>query len=315
VETFDFSASDGKPIACYLWSPDVEPRAILHIAHGMGEHASRYDWIAQQLAREGFLVFANDHRGHGKTAEVLGQFGPDGWNRAISDLNEMICEWKRNHPEKPVILLGHSMGAMLTEQYIELHGETIDAAVLSGSPGFASLLQGWVFRLLVRFERWRLGPESQSKLMHTLLFDAANKEFEKSVAAPTGYEWLSRDEQQVRLYIDDPYCGFTPCTGSLLDIFSGAAWTQQKASVRQIPVDLPLYVFSGGADPVHGELKNIERLLKMYRDHGLSVDSRFYPNGRHEVLNETNRDEVMADLTGWLNQQLTPKLTPKLTLK
>lgn len=304
MDTYEFTASDGKRTVCYRWSQTTDPRAVIHIAHGMGEHAARYDWVATQLAAAGYQVFANDHRGHGKTAEILGNFGEDGWNRAITDLSELIADHKAQFPDKPMVLLGHSMGAMLTQQYLELHGGSLDAAIISGSPGFAGFLQGFITRLLVRFERWRLGPDGDSELLQGLLFGAANRNFEDELEAPTGYEWLSRDAEQVKRYVEDPMCGFVPCTGSLFDIFAGASWTQQASSVAMIPTTLPIYLFSGESDPVHAEMKNIDRLLSMYRDHGLRVDTTFYPGGRHEMFNETNREQVIGDVLAWLDAHM-----------
>ncbi len=302
-DTFEFTASDGHKVFCYRWLPHANPRAVIHIAHGMGEHAARYDGFASRLVEAGYAVYANDHRGHGKTAEVLGQFGEDGWNRAIADLFELIDSHHKAWPGKPLILLGHSMGAMLTEQYMATHGETLDGVILSGSPGFAGWLQGFISRWLVRFERWRVGPVGESPVLQGLLFGSSNKAFEEGLTNPTGFEWLSRDGEQVRTYVDDPLCGFVPCPGSLFDIFTGATWTQSDEAIAAIPPDLLLYVFSGVDDPVHNGMKNLSRMLDSYRRHGLSPETCFYEGGRHEMLNETNREEVVSDVINWLNKQ------------
>lgn len=299
-DTYLFAAGDGHKVFCYRWLPEGAPRAVIHIAHGMGEHAGRYHWTAEQLVANGYAVIANDHRGHGKTADVLGQFGGDGWNRAVQDLHELIESHRNAFPDQRVVLFGHSMGAMLTQQYIATHGNSLDAAILSGSPGFGSALQGFIFRLIIRFERWRLGPESESPLLQKVLFGTANNEFEGQTPDPTGFEWLSRDRDQVRAYVDDPLCGFVPCPGSLFDIFAGAKWAQQDSSVDQIPATLPLLVFSGAADPIHNKMKNIDRMLAKYRARGLGITTRFYPDGRHEMLNEIDRDAVIADVCEWL---------------
>lgn len=301
--TSQFEASDGHRVFCYRWLPDQPPIAIVHIAHGMGEHAGRYDWTARQLADAGYAVIAPDHRGHGKTASVYGQFGDDGWNRIIADTCELITAHRAEFGSRPSILFGHSMGSMLTQQYIELHGDTIDGAILSGSPGFTSRLQRIIMLLITRFERWRLGPLGTSALLDAAVFGAANKTFEQEVEKPTGFEWLSRDETQVSAYVGDPACGFVPCTGSLLDLFRGASATQRPSAVANIPRELPILLFSGTDDPVHNGMKNIHRLLAAYRAHELEVEPRFYEGGRHEMLNETNRDAVVADVIAWLRQR------------
>ena len=307
MDSFKFNASDGKKIHCYHWPAGGDPKAIVHIAHGMGEHAARYDWAASKLAQAGYEVYANDHRAHGLTADVLGDFGEDGWNRTVTDLDEIIRDLKAKHPGKPVILSGHSMGAMLSQQYIAKYGNTLDATldavILSGSPGSGSRFQMWLMHTIARFERWRVGGQAESALLQGLLFGSSNKDFDDEPDA-TGYEWLSRDKAQVRLYVDDPMCGFVPCPRSICDLFAAERANWKKKRINQIPVDLPVYLFSGSADPVHNGMKNINRLLDSYRNHGLNPDTHFYTEGRHEMLNETNRDAVIEDVLSWLGKTL-----------
>ncbi len=301
METYQVTADDGTNIHCYQWQAVGEPKAIVHIAHGMGEHAGRYDWTANTLAEAGYAVSANDHRAHGQTAKVLGDFGEDGWNRTITDLAEIIEERKVIYPDLPFVLFGHSMGSMMSQQYLSQHGESIDAAILSGSPGAGNRFQMWLVHTIARFERWRVGGQNDSALLQTLLFGSSNKNFEMEPDA-TGYEWLSRDREQVQQYVDDPLCGFVPCPRSVCDLFEAERANWRPDSVASIPTDLPIYLFSGTADPVHNELKNINRLLALYREHGLKVTTHFYADGRHEMLNETNRDLVMKDLLEWLSK-------------
>ncbi|MCH8257342.1 MAG: alpha/beta fold hydrolase [Proteobacteria bacterium] len=292
-------ASDGTQVHCYRWNTKTDPRALIHIAHGMGEHALRYEWAAQKLNQAGYEVTANDHRGHGRTANTLGDFGVDGWNRSISDLHEILQQLKSNHPGLPLILFGHSMGAMMSQQYIARYGDTIDAVVLSGSPGAGHRFQMWLVHIIARFERWRLGDRAESVLLQNLLFGGNNRDFDEDGAS--GYEWLSRDEQQVQAYMQDPLCGFVPCPMSLCDLFAAERNSWKAESVAGIPAGLRTYLFSGSADPVHNGMKNINRLLECYADHGMHISTRFYTGGRHEMLNETNRDEVIEDVISWLD--------------
>jgi len=170
-ESFRLKVGDGKAIHVYRWLPEVQPRAVIQIAHGMGEHAARYDWTARQLNAAGYAVYANDHRGHGETADPdrLGWMGEDGWNRVIADAADLTDHIRATHPEAPVVLLGHSMGAMLSQQYLYRCGAKLDAAVLSGSPGVAGRFQAWLSRTIARFERWRLGADAESALLQKLL--------------------------------------------------------------------------------------------------------------------------------------------------
>ncbi len=304
MDTFTLNASDGRRLHVYRWLPEGQPRAVIQIAHGMGEHAGRYDRVARALTGSGFAVYANDHRGHGHTADPdrLGWMGEDGWNRVVDDAGRLTAHLRPAHAGLPVVLLGHSMGAMLSQQYLYRFGSQIDAAVLSGSPGMAGAFQSWLSHTLARFERWRLGPEAESPLMQSLLFGKSNQAFDGPEA--TGYEWLSRDPDEVRAYVDDPHCGFVLRAGSLCDLFVGAREAKHMENVLQIPASLPVYVFSGSDDPVHRDGKNLARMLKRYRRHLQRVDYRLYEGGRHEMFNETNRDEVVQDLLAWLDSTL-----------
>ena len=308
ADTFYFEASDGAQIFCHRWYPQTTPRAAIHIAHGMGEHSARYARVAAPLVEAGYAVLADDHRGHGQTAtaagpDCLGDFGPGGWDRVVEDARELNNHLAGEFPGVPRVLFGHSMGSMLAQQYLYRYGETLDAAVLSGSPGFGTAFQLFFSHTIARFERWRLGPSGESALMDKLLFGNANEPFDGPEA--NGFEWLSRDAAEVRAYVDDPFCGFVVRTGGLCTLFGGSRVTRKKASCAKIPVTLPIYLFCGVDDPVHGELKNINRLLKRYREAGISnLQHRFYEGGRHEMLNETNRDEVTSDLLAWLDATL-----------
>ena len=298
-----FTASDGQSIVWYETAPAGEPRAVVHIAHGMGEHAARYEWTMAGLAGAGYHVIAHDHRAHGKTADVLGDFGPDGVNAALRDMNELVLASRERFPGKPVILFGHSMGAMFSQMYITRYGDSLDALILSGSPSAGHPFQLWLVHTIARFERWRTGGLKESDLLQTLLFGSANKNFEDTPNA-TGFEWLSRDAAQVAAYVKDPMCGFVPCPRSVCDLFAEERAAGRPEAVSAIPRSLPVYFFLGTADPVNNELKNTKRLLARYRDHGLTVSTRYYEEGRHEMLNEINRDEVLKGVIDWLETQL-----------
>ena len=303
MQELSLSASDGASVACYHWATD-NPKAVVQIAHGMGEHARRYDWVAQQLNAAGYEVRANDHRGHGKTgAANLGWFGPDGWNRVLADAFEINQELRRAHPELPLILLGHSMGSMMSQQYITRYGGSIDALVLSGSPGFKAPSRNPIPGWILSFETRRLGPDVCSPLMQNLLFGNSNKPFDGPDA--TGFEWLSRDAAEVAKYVADEECGFVVANGSLKDLYTGAALASNESMVAGIPKALPTYVFAGSDDPVHGEKLDIERMVQAYRDTGMSnVTLKWYEQGRHEMFNEINKTEVVADLVAWLDAQI-----------
>ncbi len=293
-------ASDGTSLHLYEWRPEGSARGVVEIAHGMGEHALRYEEVANALCVAGYAVYAPDLRGHGRTAasDLLGDMGEDGWNRCVQDLREINDLIAAEHPDVPRILLGHSMGSLLAQQYLCQHGESLSAAVLSGSTaggGFMLRLSGGVARL----ERWRLGQRADSALLDRLLFGNSNRNFRP---ARTDFDWLSRDHEEVDKYVADPLCGFVLRVQSLIDMLHAVRLMGRKENISGIPKELPIYIFSGEKDPVHRKLKGLEKLLGQYEKAGLKkVSRRFYSDGRHEMFNETNRAEVVKDLLSWLD--------------
>lgn len=305
-DSYTFKSDDDLEIFVYRWLPDGEAlRGIVQIAHGMGEHAGRYERLARKLTECGYGVYANDQRGHGRTAPSADDLGhmadQDGWNRAVGDLAAINRTLAAHHPEVPRVLLGHSMGSLLAQQYLIEHGDTLDAAVLSGStgdPGPMRRIGGWI----ARFERLRLGRRGRSALLHRLLFGRANKAFEP---ARTDFDWLSRDRHEVAAYIADPLCGFVVTVQSLIDMLDALGRIYAPEKLARIPSALPLLIFSGEEDPIHEGGRGLEKLVAGYAAAGLeNVAQRIYPRGRHEMQNEINRDEVAADLIAWLGEVL-----------
>ncbi|MEM1435605.1 MAG: lysophospholipase [Pseudomonadota bacterium] len=301
-EEIDLVGDDGTRSYALRWLPSGPARGIVALAHGMGEHIRRYETVARALTTAGYAVYGKDHRGHGRTAgpDHLGDVGVDGWNLNLGDMRTLIELARSAHPGAPTILLGHSMGAMLSQQFIYRYGYLLDGIALSGSPGFAHPVLSLIPRVLALFERWRHGHAGESELLQDTLFGKSNEPFDEPDA--TGFEWLSRDPAEVQKYVDDPECGFVLRAGSLVELFSGAREATRRGNLATIPKTLPIYVFSGAEDPVHGEQANLNRMVSAYRSYGLNLDLKVYPGGRHELFNETNQDEVLTDLTAWLDQ-------------
>jgi len=315
VRDFELRGLDGHAFSCCAWTPADEPRALLQIAHGMGEHKGRYTDVAEALTSQGYAVYASDHRGHGGTIvdDKPGAMGKNGWRLTLTDMNYLAEHARRMHPGLPMILLGHSMGAALSQQYLYLYGSYLSAAVLSGSPGFGAGWQLAAMQMVCRLESLRCGPDTQSELLQGMLFGNNNKAFETDADAiqestegdgATGFEWLSKDALQVKAYIDDPQCGFVLSPASLAQMFAGMRHSADPANVAAIKHSLPLYVVAGADDPVHNGEAGLVKLVEAYRAAGLSVDYKLYPEGRHEMLNETNRVEVVAHLLEWLEDAL-----------
>lgn len=303
-KTLTFRASDGLDIFLYRWSPNEGEcvRGILQIAHGMAETASRYERFARALVSQGYIVYANDHRGHGKTAksiDEIGYMGPDGYNRMVEDMRELTCFIREKEGEKlPLFLFGHSMGSFLAQRYIGLHGRDIEGVILSGTSSSPGPIINIGIRIAKR-EMAKNGPRAKSPKLNDMSFGSYNKKFSPN---RTQFDWLSRDEEEVDKYVKDPYCGTVFTTSFYYDFFRGLKETFKRRNMERIPKDLPLYIFAGDKDPVGNMGKGVLRLIKTYQNLGMEdMSYKLYEDGRHEMLNEINRDEVMADIIRWLD--------------
>ena len=287
--TFSYTSADGAQIAAYRWDPAGEPRALrgaVQLTHGMGEHARRYEHVARALNEAGFVVYAQDHRGHGASADpsALGDLGQGGWPGLVDDIGLLSARIRAEHPGLPLILLGHSMGSFAVQQYLFDHSADADAVVLTGTAAI-DLLEGAL------------------DLDQPIDLSAFNAPFQP---ARTDYDWLSRDEDIVDAYVADPRCGFGIDTSSARAMFAGARRGADPAQVAAIRSGLPVYIAVGEADPVNAGLVLLTPLTERYQAAGLTdVTVRTYPAARHEILNETNRDDVIAELRSWLDRVLT----------
>jgi alpha-beta hydrolase superfamily lysophospholipase len=297
----------GYRLHARFW-PAAQPlaRASVLIAHGMGEHSGRYQSLAGILNNAGFHVLAPDLRGHGLSRPEYcapGDMGYDGWRCSLLDLR-LMQEWLTINYMKPVILIGHSMGAMLAQQYLGYFGHTLAACLLSGSTGALRTLTTLGGELLASLDSQRLGPQAPSPILTDNLFAANNKHFENLANEPDqqGFNWLSRDPEQVATYIADPLCGAVLCSSSLAGMFGGLRRSSRASHIACIPKNLPIRFISGADDPVHNNGRGIRRLVQRYEKAQLSVTSKLYPGGRHEMFNETNRAEVFEDLLLWLQE-------------
>lgn len=296
---FRLGTADGLPLAVHCWLPETPPKAAVQIAHGLAEHGARYARVAQALCSAGYAVYANDHRGHGLTAKTpadLGFFAPrNGWAACIDDLRKLKEKIASQHPQLPIVLMGHSMGSFMAQHIAGKHGSGFAAAVLSGTNGKPPPIAA-LGAILARIERLRLGPHGRSALLNAMFFGAFNRPF---APARTPFDWLSRDPAEVDKYIADPLCGFIPSAQLLIDLLGGVGEAVKTSTRAGIPKNLPIYVFNGSCDPV---ANNVGELLAAYRKAGLqNVTHKIYPGARHETLNEINRDEVTRDLVAWLD--------------
>lgn len=289
----------------YEWLPSGDPQAVVVIAHGMAEHAARYARFAAALNEAGFAAYGFDHRGHGHTGKASGNLGhmgdTDSWNRAVGDLAAVCRLAAGRHPGKPLLLFSHSMGSFMGQQFLYEHGRMIAGAVLCGSTGRPPAIAA-LGRLIARLERLRLGRRAVSPLIQALSFDAFNKRFQPK---RTDFDWLSRDPAEVDKYLADPLCGFPITVQSWIDLLDGLQAIARPDNQARIPKALPVFVIAGTHDPVSAGGAALKQLLQAYASAGLTrVESRFYEEARHELLNETNRDAVTADVIGFFRRCL-----------
>lgn len=300
--TFTFVDAEGWEIFARRWqSADCPPKAAVQIVHGVADHSGRYERFAHVLNAAGYVVYANDHRGHGNTAQVRSRFGiagDDGWNGMVRDLKEFSDLIRTEQPQLPLFLFAHSLGSLMAQQYLQSWSGELRGAILSGTLGTLAKLD----ERLAMIEPQAGGEMAERpSSVFTALLASFNKPFE---LGDTWLDWLSRDVAEVRNYIADPFCRVAVCNRLAADILREAKgiWSEERES--RIPRDLPLLVIAGEADPVGENNTSVRALIERYRRHGMTqIESKFYPEARHELLNELNRDEVHRDILIWLDRR------------
>jgi alpha-beta hydrolase superfamily lysophospholipase len=270
-QRFRYEGADGTGLAGFRWSAATRPKAVIQLAHGAGEHSGRYREVMSPIVEAGYLMYAADHRGHGLTSGMshLGDFGAGGAPAAVDDMAVLMRRIRDENPNLPRVLFGHSMGAMFSQAWVMEHSALIDALVLSGTAGPSP----------IRAESLNAGFSGR-----------------------TPYDWLSRDDAEVDKYIADPFCGIRFAPDSQASFMTLRERRLDPEALAKLKPGLPVYIFVGDADPINAKLQRLTPLVEAYEAAGLKVTLKVYPDGRHEMLNETNRDEVVADLKAWLDQ-------------
>jgi alpha-beta hydrolase superfamily lysophospholipase len=286
--TFTIPGRGGVALFVRRWPADGPARAVVQISHGLGEHSARYGRLAGALNAAGFEVYAHDHRGHGRSVqstEELGHFGPDGWNALVDDLVTVGDAIDAHDEGVPRVLLGHSLGSFAAQHYLLDHSADIAAAVLTGTSAIDVIFGA-------------LDADTSLDRM------PGNEAFE----GRTDFDWLSRDADEVDLYIADPACGFGADADAVADMTAAAKQPVEGDVLRSIRPDLPMLLMSGSADLLSGAMALVELVAERYRDAGVrDVTVIGYQDARHEIFNETNRDEVTADLVDWLEHHTEPR--------
>lgn len=293
-------ATDGRRILVDIWRP-AHPVALIHLMHGLGEHPTRYERFAMHCNQQGIAVAAHNHRGHGENCpeDELGHFADAaGWDKLITDAEMVQDTLVRQFAGIPLVLLGHSMGSYIAQSFLMRGHDAASALILSGS-AYNSRLQLTIGHWIAAIECMRLGKAGISSLLNKMSFEGFNKGF-----APnrTAFDWLSRDQDEVDKYVADPLCGADSSCRLWFDLTGGLLEVTSSRALRKIRSDLPILITGGGEDPVGGQV-GLSRLAKEYEKSGHTKTSlKIYPEARHEMFNETNRDEFFADVTRWLSE-------------
>lgn len=302
--TFTVTDSLSKELFTREWLPESgAPKAVVMIIHGLAEHSARYSHFARYLAGQGMAVVAYDHRGHGNTdPDQPGFIGEEnGFELLVQNISDVKQAIGSTFPGIPIVLFGHSMGSFLLQRFMQLYDEKPAAVIYSGSNGKppATIHAGL---LIASFLKKVRGPQSKSALLNHLMVGAYNKRFKPN---RTEADWLSRDKDMVDLYIDDPFCGFICSNQFYRQFLAGLKKLHAHRPFADHPGDIPILLVSGDQDPVSNMGKGIQNLEKLLRKSGVkNLQVKLYEGGRHEILNEINRDEVMQDIAAFIEKSV-----------
>ncbi|CAH1197556.1 Monoacylglycerol lipase [Paenibacillus plantiphilus] len=292
----------------YKWEPDhaMEVIGIIQLVHGSCEHAGRYERFAHFLAAHGYVVYANDHRGHGLTAtsdEELGYFGEwNGWSLMVDDLYQVTKLARQEHPHLSIVMLGHSMGSFLARHYAMRYVEELDGLILVGT-AHQSRFTLHLAKIIASWEIRALGRKHRSRLLNRLSYESFNHRFQPS---RTKQDWLTRSDAEVDQFIRDERCGFVFTANGFRDMFEGLLYITAQNNVNQTRADLPILLLSGGDDPVGSYGKMVKRTVSSYVKAGVTnVQMKLYDGMRHEILNEIDKEQVYNDILIWLKQVLS----------
>ncbi|MHA1728039.1 MAG: alpha/beta fold hydrolase [Promethearchaeota archaeon] len=305
---FTFKDEYDVNVFVYKWEPDLAEniKGTILFLHGLASHAKRFQDSAESLTNAGFICYVPDLRGHGKTAgeiSKLGIFGPGETEGQSKDIKQLADIIKKENPSVPMFGIGHSYGSVLLQDFMQRYGKELKGAILSGSTGKQDMLQ--IVKWIAKREIKKVGYDGPSVKLDEIVLASNNKPFKKT--AKTKFDWLSRDEGEVKKYIDDPYCGFICTAGYYLALGLNAEQLWRKENEAKIPKDLPIFFIAGTKDSVSKNTKKVKALMKRYKKNGLiNISHKFYADARHELNHELKetRQEVFQDVINWINSNL-----------
>ncbi len=302
-EEFNFISCTGKNIYAVKWinEEQKEYKGVVQLVHGMQEHIGRYEEFAKTLASCGYVVVGHDHLGHGNTVQKDEDWGyfdkDDGWDKLVEDIHILQNKIKKEYSNLPYIIMGHSMGSLLVRTYVTKYKDDLDGIIISGTSGQKrGLIAGQILtKLVILFK----GPKYKSKLLEYLVTGSFNKKFKPN---RTKADWTTRDYEQVDKFEKDEKCGKNFTAVAYLDLLKGTYYLSKQKNIKNTP-NVPILIFSGDKDPVGENAKGVIRVYNMLKKAGKDkVRIRLFKDGRHEMLNEINKEEVYYFILDWLDK-------------
>jgi len=293
-----FQGASGEEIMQFTWRPKGEIAGVVQFVHGAAEHMARYDEAAHALCKAAFLVVGHTHCGHSENAAVKGEFGgKNGLVNLLADIHALRLQTQTEHGNVPYFMLGHSMGSFLVRCYMEAFAGGLAGVILSGTAHYEKALLD--VGLFISNAQILLGRgKKPAHLLEKMSFGPNNKRIKNP---KTAFDWLTTDEQTVQKYMEDAYCGFPFTAYGYHALFTALKQLTKRENLQKIPKELPVYLFSGTEDPVGAYGSGVGLVAKELRDAGLNdVDMRLYKDGRHEMFNEKDKEQVFRDLIQWL---------------
>ncbi len=299
-----YPSSDGKStVFAEIFVPiSGNPRGVVQLSHGMIDHTGRYEALADFFTGAGFVFAGNNHLGHGKTASSLSDLGffaeRDGYKYVIDDLKKMNEILHDEYPGVPLVLFGHSMGSFIARLYTEKYPNTIDAHIIHGTGGKNPAAPAG--KALVSILRAFFGGRHRSKLVTAIAFGSYNSHYDKSEGANA---WLTRDVKRVADRDTDPYATYIFTLSAYYDLFTMLSASNSKEWFENYPKSMPTLIISGEDDPVGNYGKGVRSVHSSLENSGVSdLTLKIYPNARHELFNEINREEAMGDMLSWITR-------------
>ena len=289
--------NDGKKLEYIIWESLIKSKGVVIIVHGMAEHILRYKEFAKKISLNGYHVLGYNQRGHGSRVENLkdlGDLGLDGWNLAIDDIRVMVKIAKEKFPNLPVYIFGHSMGSFISRGYLKEYSKEINGLICSGTGDDSGIL-GKIMLLLSKINN----KTKPAVLVNKIINSNMNKKIKNK---RTEFDWLSTDNIEVDKYIKDELCGTLFPNNFYVYLFTNVIDVNKQLTIDLINKELPIFLLSGAEDPVGNYSKGVIKVYeKMKKTFIKDVTIKLYPNDRHEILNEVNKEDVINDIIKWLD--------------